>query len=715
MSRERSQRTIGQPVFEHARVVRLSGTIADVTELRRAEVQLHESQQLLRSVVDHAPTVIFLVALDGRFLLVNDRLGELYGLPRERVEGRRRDEFVPASYDEQYRAHDLLVATENRAVMFEETAGDERGERTFLSVKFPVRDADGRVYAIGGISTDITERKLAERTHAHLAAIVESSDDAIIRLSTDGRIESWNRGAERVYGYSDEEALGLPIVALAAPDDASDHERLLEQLLAGSRLEQFETRERRKDGSVIDVSLTDSPIRDADGNVVGVARIARDITERKRLEGELTFLAMHDPLTGLLNRRQLSQEVQSQCARASRYGETAALLIGDIDNFKYVNDSLGHNAGDEVIKRVAAAIRNRLRATDVLARLGGDEFGVLLPLTGIDAARMTAESLCEAVAELELLIEGNRVRTTISIGVVGIEGPNVTPEDALTAGDFTMYEAKRQGRNRVAVAQPGTEREQVAGVLALPKRLHGALREQRFELHAQPIVHLATGTVDRYELLLRMRENDELLYPDAFIHTAEHYGLIGDIDRWVVEHAFELLARSDSHRASHYMINLSGRSIGDQDLLALIERGIAEHGIDPARVTFEITETAAIADIESARAFIEGLHEAGCSAALDDFGSGFASFYYLKYLPIDYLKIDGDFVRQLPGSQSDQLLIKAIVDVARGLNKYTIASHVGSEEALTMLRDYGVDYGQGFHLGRPELPASWGAGRTMNS
>jgi diguanylate cyclase (GGDEF)-like protein/PAS domain S-box-containing protein len=546
---------------------------------------------------------------------------------------------------------------------------------------------------------DITERRLAEKTRSQLAAIVESSDDAIIGLSASGAVESWNAGAQRLYRYTPEEAIGHPIFDLIAPDQAEDRQRMVRRVLSGGRVEQLDTRDHRKDGSAVDVSITDSPIRDASGEVIGVARIARDVTARKRMERELKFYADHDALTGLFNRRRLGEELAHQCARTARYDETSALLVGDIDNFKLVNDSLGHKAGDQLLKGVAEAMSSRLRTTDLLARLGGDEFAVLLPRTDLDSAHATADSLRTAVGALTTIFEGQALRVTISFGITGIEGALVSPDDALAIADLAMYEAKHQGRNRIMTARASLERQRAEKILSWSERLRNALDEERFEFYVQPIVDLATGTTDRCELLLRMHENGNVILPDAFIHTAERYGLIAEIDRWVVSQALALVD-SDSENMT-YSVNLSGGSMGDQQLLALIEKGIRDRGIDPSRLIFEVTETVAIADIDAARHFTDALHRAGCTAALDDFGSGFGSFYYLKYLPIDYVKIDGDFVRQLPDNKSDCLLVKAIVDVARGLGKRTIAEHVSSEQAMVLLREYGVDYGQGFHLGHP--------------
>jgi len=387
-------------------------------------------------------------------------------------------------------------------------------------------------------------------------------------------------------------------------------------------------------------------------------------------------------------------------AQAARYGETTGLLVGDIDNFKYVNDSLGHQAGDAFIQRVARALEARLRTTDVLARLGGDEFAILLPHNDLEEAALVAESLRQAVHDDQVAINHRSVRATISFGVTVINGEELGPDDAMVTADLAMYEAKQLGRDRVATARPGPQRERAESIFNWSERVRSALTEQRFELYAQPIVELADPTSSRYELLLRMHEDGSVVLPGAFIDTAERHGLIGEIDHWVLSEALTVVGRYPDPDAV-FAVNVSGASMSDAGLLEMIDRSVAQRAIDPARLILEVTETAAIADLDAARAFVDRLHRIGCQVALDDFGSGFGSFTYLKYLPIDYLKIDGDFIRQLPGSLEDRLLVKAIVDVARGLGKRTVAEHAGSDRAIALLREYGVDFAQGFHLGKP--------------
>ena len=609
-------------------------------------------------------------------------------------------------------AHRLLRRASEPLVGTEFGHPTVAGEMVEIDVPDAGRIAEMRVSAIEwegreallASLRDISERRQAERTQAQLAALVESSDDAIIGVGLDGTIETWNAGASRLYGYERSEAIGLPVAELSVSGEEADRAARNGAVLAGHGGYRVETRDRRKDGTNVDVAITMSPVRDRSGQVVGLARVARDITELKRHERELRFYADRDPLTGLLNRRRLGEELAREVAYVARYPDTAAaLIVCDLDNFKYVNDTLGHHAGDQLIRTVARVFQDRVRATDIVARLGGDEFAVLLPHTTVEQAQALAESLRQGVRTAAAQINGRRVRTTLSIGVA----PLLTgqpEEEWLAAADIAMYEAKRGGRDRIAAAGAHDDVLAAAHHLGWSERLHDALAEERFELYRQPIVDLATGRTACHELLLRMHEEHRIIEPTAFVSTAERFGIIREIDRWVVSEAIRLLA-ADPEGSCVYSVNLSGVSLADASLPTLIQRELEAAAVDPHRLIFEFTETAAIADLDAAREFAHALRSPGCATALDDFGSGFGSFAYLKYLPVDYLKIDGAFIRSLPGGVDDRVLVKAIIDVGHGLGKRVIAEHVASGEALELLREYGVDLVQGFHLGRPQPAA----------
>jgi diguanylate cyclase (GGDEF)-like protein len=422
----------------------------------------------------------------------------------------------------------------------------------------------------------------------------------------------------------------------------------------------------------------------------------------ERTEAELRYIADHDSLTGLLDRRRFRAELDQHVSFSARYGGQGAVMIVDIDGLKAVNDTLGHQAGDNLIRQVAETLRERVRATDIVARLSGDEFAILMPQTDTAGALALGEDLRTQVAEGDISTEP--VSTTISVGITMFGGGRGGAEAVLAAADQAMYRAKEEGRNQIALfrdpSEPkhGQRRRQTTAA-----RIRDALTEDRLSLYTQPIRSLASSEVERYELLLRMTsEEGELLPAASFIEAAERSGMVQELDRWVVGRALELLVEREAQGAPLSLhVNLSGASLTDVSVLDFIERRLDEGGADPSRCTFEITETANVYDYEAATGFADRLTEFGCQVAIDDYGAGFGPFHYLKRIPFDLIKIDGSFVRDMPRSDADQLTVKAIVQIARGLGKATIAEYVQDDQTIEMLRDYGVDMAQGFHLGRP--------------
>ncbi len=668
---------------------------SDITARKQAEEQF-------RHLVEGSPDAQLVVDHQARIVLANSRAEELFGYDTGELVGRPVEQLVPEARREDHVAHRIryLAEPRTRAMGPGLDLQGRRRDGTWFPVEVSLSPlVTDQQLMVSSTVRDITDRLADEEARARLGAIVASSGDAVVGVMPDGRIDIWNLGAELLYGYREEEVIGQRVKMLIPPELAEGRPQLVSQVLEGGAIEHFETEDVRRDGSRVAVAVTVSPIRNRAGAIIGAARIARDITDRKRFEHELQFFADHDPLTGLFNRRRFAEELTRQAAYVARFRAPASLAVADLDNFKYINDTLGHKAGDQMICGVSRILRNRLRSTDILARLGGDEFAVLLPGTDLAQAENVAEELRRAVHDFKTVLNRQTVRCTVSVGIAALGG--ASGEDTLAAADLAMYAAKRQGRDRVALA--GEDSHDFQTHLSWSERLHDALEHGRFELYAQPIVEISTGAVRQHELLLRLRdEHGDLLAPAEFIYTAERLGIIREIDRWVAGEAIRLLG-ADTNPDNSYAVNVSGASMADEGLFHAIEKAL-DGGVDPARLTFEITETAAIADFDLARDFVGHLERLGCTTALDDFGAGFGSFSYLKRLPVDYIKIDGDFVSALPGSTSDQALVKAIVDVAHGLGKQTVAEHVASPQALTLLDSYGVEYAQGFYLGKP-VPA----------
>jgi diguanylate cyclase (GGDEF)-like protein/PAS domain S-box-containing protein len=523
-------------------------------------------------------------------------------------------------------------------------------------------------------------------------------------IDMDGRWLQVNNALCRITGYSERELKAKTLRSLTHPDDTDLDASLSQQLLDGKVPScQVEVRCIHAWGHFVWVMMTISLVRNRKGRALYRIVQLQDISERKELAGRLEELVDHDFLTGLFNRRHFEQELARELERASRYGSPGAVFLIDVDNFKTVNDTFGHTVGDDLLKGIAGSLKHRMRHSDTLARVGGDEFAVLLPQTRADQAMAVAADIVKALDKQTAVLANQSLHITASLGVASFDG--LSHLEVMEHADVAMYGAKQAGRNRVVVYKPlSRERDRAASPCNDADRMRLALEEDQFVLYCQPILNLETNAVSQYELLLRLQdvEGRQPLTPNSFLYIAERFGLIPAIDLWVVRKAIALIAaykRAGQRLALN--VNLSGKSMGDATLAGLIENALVEEGIDPACLVFEITEMAAIANLQKARSFADRMHRCGCGLALDDFGAGLASFYYLKNFPFDYIKIDGEFVRRLSINPVDLLVIQAIVGIAQGMGKKTVAEFVADASSVCLLRDCGVDYAQGYHIGLP--------------
>jgi diguanylate cyclase (GGDEF)-like protein/PAS domain S-box-containing protein len=457
-------------------------------------------------------------------------------------------------------------------------------------------------------------------------------------------------------------------------------------------------------GATTPAEVSASPVRNPAGAITGFQLIARDMSERKSFEDQLVHLADHDHLTGLYNRRRFEEELARELAESRRHGSVGSLLWLDLDGFKEINDSLGHRRGDELLVDVATKLLASSRADQIVARLGGDEFAVLLPNATPEQAMHAAARILAEVRTGVGGEGGEPVWITASIGVVSFPEHGTGVEELTSHADFAMYLAKREGRNRFAIYQPEDGwTQQLTERRSWASRIESALQEERFIAYAQPIVSLADGSTEAYELLVRLRAEDgEIVTPTTFLDAAENLGLVSDIDRYMIRRAVSLIEQAreqDVHLSLH--VNLSAATIGDQGLLRFVTRLLNDSEIDPSCLGFEITETALIRNMGRALRFMSELRKLGCKFSLDDFGSGFTSFYQLRHMPIDLIKIDGTIVRELPSNQLDQHVLRAIVELARGLDLRSVAEWVEDEATLELLRGFDVDLVQGFHVAQP--------------
>jgi diguanylate cyclase (GGDEF)-like protein/PAS domain S-box-containing protein len=577
-------------------------------------------------------------------------------------------------------------------------------------------DEHGRLLRLVGVELDITERKLYEealfREKESAQITLQSIGDGVITTDAQSTVDYINPVAEQLTGWRLEDAMGRPIEEIYRAFHEETCEPLENPLSVSIRRTRPIKSVRpmlliRRDGNELYVESTAAPIRDGAGQVSGGVLVFHDVTESRELNRRLSYHASHDLLTGLVNRREFESRVERALKSAKARESSYALCYLDIDQFKIINDTCGHSAGDVLLGQVGALLKSKVRWRDTLARLGGDEFGILLEACSLDEALRTAEVLREAVRNFRFTWEDRVFRLGASVGVVPIAADNEDVASILSAADSACAAAKESGRNRVhSFAENDIELMRRRREMQWAARINAALEEGRFELYRMQIQPLQrTEPGQHYELLLRMRdETGRMVSPDNFIAAAERYGLTPAIDRWVIENALRWLVSEADEREKLAMcsINLSGQSLGDDKFLPFVIEQFNKSGIDASKICFEITETAAVASFSQANRFIQALRELGCRFALDDFGTGLSSFGYLKHFPVDFLKIDGSFVREILHDPIDREMVRSINEIGHLTGKKTIAEFAENAEIIQMLTSLGVDYAQGYGIAQPQ-------------
>ena len=556
-----------------------------------------------------------------------------------------------------------------------------------------------------------SEAKAAQAVRISEARLVEAFHYAPVGMALiglDGRLLSVNRAMCEITGHPQDRLESMSPASMLHPEDLARITSLRAAILSGE-IDHYDLEVRciHAGGHTRDVALHVTMARDINGEPTNFVAQVMDITERKQYEAQLQHMADHDSLTGLFNRRRFKQELERQVLHVQRYGCEGAVLVLDIDNFKHVNDSLGHQAGDHLINFVGDLLRDNLRATDVLARLGGDEFAILLPKADRAEAKVVAEKLVTAVRNSTPVLHGDdRSRVTISVGVTMFDRHQaLTADDAIVDADLAMYDAKDAGRDQYIFSDPDDlVTARASARLSWLDRIERAIDDDGFVLEAQPILNLATNKVTQHELLIRMFDGaGDRLPPASFLSIAERHGLMTRIDSWVAREAISMLADAERRNLPRRLeVNVAGKSLVDPQFVETLSRDLAEAGIDPSNLILQISEATAMTDIPGAKSFAWAVHELGCRFAIDDFGAGYGSFYSLKHLPFDYLKIDGEFVRRCLFNRTDQLVISAVVGLARGLGKQTVAEFVPDAATCALLVRLGVDFAQGVHIGMPK-------------
>mgnify|MGYP001818682072 CR=1 FL=1 len=702
------------------RMARLTG-IAIKRQLD--EERLRTSEARYRGLFENVVDGVYIASREGEIITANPALVEMLGfssvedlkavgqttmlyvnpIDRERVFARLEAQGVVKNFEYRLRRKDgaeIVVLENSRAI----------------------RDDKGNVIAHEGTITDITDRKRAEtrvfEEKERAQVTLQSIGDGVITTDADGNVDYINPVAQDLTGWDMRSARGTPVVELMMI--VNEHTRAtcenpVVRCLKEGRVITLPDNSVliTKNGDEVPIQDSAAPIRDRIGNIIGSVMVFHDVSKESRLFRQLSYQASHDTLTGLINRREFENRLGVALdAIKGNNEETHALLYVDLDQFKVVNDTFGHTAGDALLRQLSEQIQGSIRSTDILARLGGDEFGILLERCSEERAIEVAESIRGSIEGYRFEWQDSFTTVRCSIGVVLVNSENADVASLMSSADVACYSAKDMGRNQVHFyrdSDASLRHEEMKWV----SRITSAVEDDRFELFFQPIIGIGKDSGERrghYELLLRMRDEDgELVSPDQFIPAAERYNLMSTLDRWVIHEALSKLAdRSEDGDAKFTLaINLSGTSLSEDRFLDFVKAELEAQKLPKGAICFEITETAAISNLSRVVHFMRALKELGCKFSLDDFGSGLSSFTYLKNLPVDYLKIDGHFISNVAEDTVDESMVKAIHEVGSAMGIETIAERVETREVLEKLGALGVEFAQGYYIARPTSVASF--------
>lgn len=693
---------------EEGRIVGAALIARDISEEKRVEAE----RRKLATIVESSSDAIWSRDRDGILTSWNAGAERMLGFTAAEVVGRPNEILIPPELWAEVAARRERTNAGTGYAEHHTLRLHKDGSRVNVSLTVsPIRNEEGEVVGAAMIARDIGEQIRAQAERNWLADVVDSSNDAIFSRTPDGTIVSWNKAAERLFGYSAAEAIGKNFEMLVPPEERSVTHLLRERADRGEPFSDFETARTRKDGTRVDVSLSASPIRDDSGKVVGVSINAHDISERKEAERRLHQLAFYDGRTGLPNRTLFEDRLAQAIAQARRHGRQGAIHYIDLDHFKDVNDTLGHQAGDELLRAVGSRIRAVVRESDTVSRLGGDEFAVIQPqFRSLDQVAVLAEKLLRAMNE-PFEWSGRRITVGASIGIATFPFDGETPVHAgdgigveiLKRADIAMYEAKRTGRSSYRFYEQEMDlraRER----MELRQSLHGALARGEIDLFFQPQVELATGEVTGAEALLRWHHPTlGLQAPGSFVPLAEESGQIVGIGEWALKRACVEARRwrDDGGRRLVVAVNVSAVQVQRGDFVDLVGSTLVEAGLDPNGLELELTESALIGESAELIDTLRRVRALGVRVSIDDFGTGYSSFRYLKSLPVDKLKVARLVVAGLLGSAADAAILAAMIGMGRALGVEVVAEGVETGEQRDFLHRHGCTAGQGLYFGEP--------------
>ncbi len=678
--------------------------LQDLTAEKRAEA----SEKRLGKIIEESFNEIYIVsATTHKFLRVNRGARENIGYTEDELCGLTPEAIAP-DYDK-----NAFSALLDRL---------KEGPSKKITIDAVMKRKDGSIYqseshvqlmsyeselALLAFVVDVTERKRNEERLLALSQTVEQNPNLIVISDLKGKIEYVNSKIVEASGYSAGEIVGKNTRIFGSGETPPEEYEELWETLAKGRIWHGTFHNRRKNGELYWARESIGPIKDEKGNITHYVATQEDVTETKKVFDQLDYHASHDLLTGLINRREVEDRVKKIVIRASQDLSKHVLCYLDLDQFKIVNDTCTHIAGDELLKQFSQFLQGNVRGQDVISRLGGDEFGILMSFCSISQAKRVAEQLLDKVADFQFVWEDKIFRIGVSIGLVEIDENSASVAELFRQADIACYAAKSAGRHRCHIYREDDEElAKRTDELQWVSRIHDGLENDKFVLYAQEIRTLSENdsTVSHHELLIRLEEKKgEIIPPGAFLPAVERFHLSQKLDQWVIKRAFEWISKNKGRAITEgfFSLNISGPSFGDQKLFEFIKTELERTEIEASKICFEVTETAAINNLSQARLFIESLKELGFLFALDDFGSGLSSFEYLKNLPVDYLKIDGQFVKDIETDPIDLAMLKSINDIGHVMGKKTIAEFVENGAIMDTLKELKVDYAQGYHIGRP--------------